>query len=86
MCAKGHICDPTLHLCCKGTNRCPKGYTEAGKVCGAVENSAIAVATHDQADECGSEEEICVVMKHSNEKICCVLEEPEKGVELVTSV
>ncbi|KAK6053688.1 hypothetical protein COOONC_08804 [Cooperia oncophora] len=59
-CSQGQMCDPNTHVCCKGTNRCPKGYVETGTMC---ENG-----------KCQRPGSLCFRAKTGKEKLCCVEE------------
>ncbi|TKR80455.1 hypothetical protein L596_014526 [Steinernema carpocapsae] len=56
-CSQGSICDPTSKVCCRGINRCPKGFVETGEDCGTG-------SCHEVSDR-------CIVPKNSKAKICC---------------
>ncbi|CAB3398201.1 unnamed protein product [Caenorhabditis bovis] len=58
-CSMGHMCDPNTRVCCKGTNRCPKGYVETGRSC---------------HENCTGLNEICHPTKNGKSKLCCVYE------------
>lgn len=59
-CSMGHMCDPNNKVCCRGTNRCPKGYVETGEQC---ENGS-----------CNDLGQMCHWTKNGKAKICCQLE------------
>ncbi|KAI6205826.1 EB domain-containing protein [Aphelenchoides besseyi] len=62
-CSSGHMCDPHLQLCCKGQDRCPKGYAETGKLC-------------EDNNVCPSADQVCVrSRKQQKQRICCKLED-----------
>ncbi|CAI5451022.1 unnamed protein product [Caenorhabditis angaria] len=60
-CSMGHMCDPNTHVCCKGTNRCPKDYVETGELC--------------TDDNCRGVNEICEWTKNGKTKICCTYDD-----------
>ncbi|CAD6199539.1 unnamed protein product [Caenorhabditis auriculariae] len=60
-CSLGHMCDPNNHVCCKGTNRCPKDYVETGELC--------------TDDNCRGVSQICHLTKNGKAKICCTLDD-----------
>ncbi|CAO4376541.1 unnamed protein product [Caenorhabditis nigoni] len=60
-CSMGHMCDPNTHVCCKGTNRCPKDYVETGEQC--------------TDDNCRGINEICHRTKNGKAKICCTYDD-----------
>ncbi|XGW03101.1 hypothetical protein V3C99_014812 [Haemonchus contortus] len=59
-CSQGHMCDPNTHVCCKGVNRCPKGYVENGLLC--------------ENDKCQRPGSLCFRAKTGKVKICCVMD------------
>ncbi|KAI1723673.1 hypothetical protein DdX_03843 [Ditylenchus destructor] len=68
-CGKSAMCDPTHHICCKGQNRCPKGFVETGELCGRRSRRQLK-----PEQECASENDICIITKHTHERICCAEE------------
>ncbi|KAH7710398.1 EB domain containing protein [Aphelenchoides avenae] len=62
-CSQGSMCDPYAKVCCKGTNRCPRGFVETGELC-----------VGDNV--CKDASEICIVPKKAKHKMCCRAEEP----------
>ncbi|KAK0420912.1 hypothetical protein QR680_014961 [Steinernema hermaphroditum] len=56
-CSQGSMCDPTSKVCCRGINRCPKGFVETGEDC-------MTGNCHEISDR-------CIVPKNSKSKICC---------------
>ncbi|CAD5234147.1 unnamed protein product [Bursaphelenchus xylophilus] len=57
-CSQGSLCDPSLKVCCKGVNKCPKGYVETGQRC-------------EVDGFCDRPEEVCVRIRKGKRKICC---------------
>lgn len=56
-CSQGQMCDPNTHVCCRGTNKCPKGYVETGEAC--------------EKDKCQRRGSLCFRSKNGKSKICC---------------
>ncbi|WKY11211.1 hypothetical protein Q1695_003066 [Nippostrongylus brasiliensis] len=59
-CSQGQMCDPNTHVCCKGNNRCPKGYVETGEFC--------------ENDNCDRPGALCFRAKSGKAKLCCAVE------------
>uniref|UniRef100_A0A915CQ39 Uncharacterized protein n=1 Tax=Ditylenchus dipsaci TaxID=166011 RepID=A0A915CQ39_9BILA len=85
-CGKGSMCEPADKIAAREPIDVPR-YVETGELCGRqeVRNSHPAFTAqvhnsarqprHQQEQECAKETDICIIPKHTKEKICCTEED-----------